>query len=354
MSTTNPAEELASQISSLQSQVSTLEEKTRLTNSRDAVEDLQTTINSLPSQMSGFRSRGYAFGKDFETRAANFITQWTQIAPNVTSQIDQQSARLQSALAPLRNQTSQLASVSSNFSQAQGLSNQLRPQVDSLESQVSAAEDQIRGMYDSLQNQVSEFSAQLKDIDWMLAQLAEASFQLLATEAGVMAVKAVWVKGGKEQKEDPDGVLYLTDQRLIFEEKEEVAKEKVLFIATKKEKVQKLLFETPVALVESVNTSKQGLLKNEDHIELRFASGAPVITAHFHIWQPCEEWQALINRAKTKDFENDRAVAVDASAAAKVKSAPSQCPNCGGNISQVILRGQDNIKCEFCGFVIRL
>ncbi len=354
MPTTNPAEEIASEASSLQSRIGSLEQSTRLANVRDAIEDMQTDINGFAQQITDLRTRSYVFGKDLEASAVNFGSQWTQLAPNVTMQIEQQSARLQSALVPLRSRTSQLAAVSSNIPQAQSLLGQLKPQVDSLESQVSAAENQIRGMYDSFQDKVSEFRDQLKKIDWMLAQLAEASFQLLATEAGILAVKAVWVKGGKEQKDDPDGVLYLTDQRLIFEEKEEVAKEKVLFIATKKEKVQKLLLEAPVATVKSVTTSKQGMLKNEDHIEVRFGSGAPVQFAHFHIWQPCGEWQALINRAKSKDFDNDRAIAVDAAAAAKVKSAPSQCPNCGGNISQVILRGQDSIKCEFCGFVIRL
>jgi ribosomal protein S27E len=45
---------------------------------------------------------------------------------------------------------------------------------------------------------------------------------------------------------------------------------------------------------------------------------------------------------------------VDQAAAEKVKAAPSQCPSCGGNINTVILRGMDSIKCEYCGFVIRL
>ena len=41
-----------------------------------------------------------------------------------------------------------------------------------------------------------------------------------------MGVKAVWTKDGKEDKSDPEGTLYLTDQRLLFEQKEEVATKK--------------------------------------------------------------------------------------------------------------------------------
>jgi hypothetical protein len=35
-------------------------------------------------------------------------------------------------------------------------------------------------------------------------------------------------------------------------------------------------------------------------------------------------------------------------------SAPTKCPNCGGTITQAVVRGQSEIKCEFCGSVIRL
>ncbi|MFO8037629.1 MAG: hypothetical protein R6U57_13480, partial [Anaerolineales bacterium] len=63
-------------------------------------------------------------------------------------------------------------------------------------------------------------------LDWMLTELSEVSFELLATESGIMAVKAVWAKSGKQRKEDPKGVLYLTDQRLLFEQKEKVTTKK--------------------------------------------------------------------------------------------------------------------------------
>jgi len=353
MTTPNPSEQLASDLSALQSRIDSLQKGVRLTNTRDAVEDLQTTVNNLSQRVTDLRTRGYVFGKDMESRSAGFVSQWGSINPSITAAINQQAANLELALRPLEAQVTQLT-AQINSPATRSLAEKLQNDVSTLENNVSAAEQEIRGMYDAFSNEVHALTAQIEKADWTLKQLAEASFQLIATEAGVMAVKAVWVKAGKEQKGDPEGVLYLTDQRLIFEQKEEVATKKVLFIATEKEKVQKLDLETPVALIESVTTSKQGLMKNEDHIELRFASGAPVVTAHFHIWQPCEEWQALINRAKSRDFDNDRAVAVDAAAIAKTKAAPSQCPSCGGIINQVILRGQDSIKCEFCGFVIRL
>lgn len=353
MSTTpNPKEEIASQIASLRSQLSSLEQNVRLTKIRDEVEDLQTDVGGLAQKIAGLRSRGYVFGKDFEAQAAQFAKQWAQMSANVLTQINQQANRLQTALTPLSTRSAPLTGA--NPAQARTLLNQLKPQAEALESQVNAAEGQLRGMYDSFDSQVGRLVDQVEKVDWMLTQLAEAAFPLLATEAGVMAVKAVLVRDGKEDKEDPDGVLFLTDQRLLFEQKEEVATKKILFITTESQKVQKLLFEAPVALVERVEAIRKGLFKNEDNLEVRFAPGTPTPKIYVHIWQNCDEWKALINRVKSKDIEKERAVAVDAAAEARVKSAPSQCPSCGGNITQIVLRGQDNIKCEYCGFVIRL
>ena len=168
-------------------------------------------------------------------------------------------------------------------------------------------------------------------------------------------MKAVWCKGGKEQKGDPEGVLYLTDQRLIFEQKEEIATKKVLFVVTEKQKVQGLQLEAPVALVEKVDASKQGMLKNEDHIEIRFLSGAPVQTGPFpHLegrdclagtHQPGQDARTSTRAVRWRSTR----LPLD-----KVKAAPAQCPSCGSTITTVVLRGMDTIKCEYCGLVIRL
>lgn len=353
-STPNPAQQIASEISSLQTKVGWLQESVRLSKARDAVEDVQTNIHGMAQRIAGLRSKGYVFEKDLETQAQSFVGAWALLCPNVQTQINIQSTNLMNSLRPVEMQMPQLSAMASNPGVARGMLASLQAAVSQIEDQVSAAERTIGGMYDKFNNQVYAVTRHLDEIDSMLTQLAEASFKLLPTECGLAAVKAVWCRAGKEQKDDPQGVLFLTDQRILFEQKEEIATRKVLFVVTEKKKVQNLLLESPVALVEKVDPSKQGLMKNEDHIEVRFASGAPAQMAHFHIWQEGAAWQGLINRAKTKDFEQGRAVAVDQAAVDKVKAAPSQCPSCGGNNSQVVLRGMDTLTCEYCGFVIRL
>ena len=354
MATPNPAQQIASDISSLQSKVSELQGSVRLAKVRDTIEDLQTSLNNLAQRIATLRTRGYVFEKDMENQAQAFVESWALLYPNLQSQINLQSTTLVNSLRPIEMQMPQLAAAASNPAMARGLLTSMQSAVNMLDDKVSATENTIAGMYDQFNNQVYQFTKHLNEIEFLVAQLAEATFQLLPTEGGIAAIKAVWCKTGKEQKDDPEGILYLTDQRMLFEQKEEIVTKKVLFVATEKQKVQKLQLECPIAMVDKVDLSKQGLMKNEDHIEIRFASGAPVEVAHFHIWQDNAIWQQLINRAKSKDFDKSRAVAIDQAAVDKVKAAPSQCPSCGGNISQVVMRGMDSITCEYCGFVIRL
>ena len=354
MTTPSPAQQIASDISALQTKIGWLQESVRLTKTRDTIEDVQTNVNGMAQRLVSLRTQGYVFERDLENQAQSLVSSWALLYPNVQSQINMQSSILMNSLRPIEMQMPQLSSMASNPGMARGMLSNLQSAVSQLESQVTAAERTIDGMYDQFNNQVYDATKHLDDIEYLLTQLAEASFKLLPTEAGIAAVKAVWCKTGKEQNDDPEGVLYLTDQRILFEQKQEIATKKVLFVVTEKKKVQDVQLDTPVALVEKVDTSKQGMFNKDDHIAIHFASGAPVQMADFHIWQENTAWQALINRARTKDFDKDRAVAFDQAAADKVKAAPSQCPSCGGNITAVVLRGMDSLTCEYCGFVIRL
>jgi hypothetical protein len=354
MTTPSPAQEISEEISALQTRVNDLQGSVQLSGSREKVEQVQTNVNGMAQRIASLRTRGYIFEKDLEGQAQAFVSSWAQVYPNLQAQIGTQFALLENDLRPIELQMPQLAAMSGNPGAARELLVTLQSEVAQLESKTSAAEQLIDGMVNQFTPQFDAAARHLDDIEFLLVQLSEASFQLLPTEAGIAAVKAVWCKTGREQKGDPAGVLYLTDQRLIFEQKEEIAIRKVLFVVTEKQKVQGLQLEAPVALVDKLETSKQGLLKNENHLEIHFAGGSSVQAAHFHIWQENTLWQALINRAKARDFDQGRAVALDQAALDKVKAAPAQCPSCGGNITTVVLRGMDSLKCEYCGFVIRL
>ena len=355
MAEETPQQKMNRRLNSLHSELEQLQSSARLSNVRDNVEDMDTLINGLPPRIQDLRQRGYVFGKGMESKASGLVVQWKPIQEKALKEVQHQVPRLELDLRPLESQVAQVQARESIPAAIESTVTRLESELGSFKDRVNAIENNVRGMYDSFSRDLNEFKAGLDRVGWMLQQFAEATFQLLPVEGAVMAVKAAYSKDAKMSKDDPEGVLYLTDQRLFFEQKQEVATKKLLFITTEKVKVQKLLLEVPVALVDRAVASKKGLFGHEDHLELSFKPGAPVVSAWFHLdGQDCNWWQGLLGQARNGEFDADRAVAVDPQQGRKAKSAPGKCPSCGAPVTQVVLRGMDSIKCEFCQFVMRL
>ncbi len=354
MADQSPAEKLKSELQDLGSSLRDLQSTARLSDLRDRVEDLGGKVNGLDQRIADLRNKGYAFEKDLEGQAADFVKGWADIAPNLEKEISREAAVLKRSLIPLESQLADLTGARVVPTALLPKAEKLKTEIENLEGRVEAIEENIRGAYDQFQSDVNRLEIHLGKLEWMQTELSEASFQLLAAESGIMAVKAVWAKEGKQTKSDPEGVLYLTDQRILFEQKEKVATKKVLFVATEKELVQETLWEVPVVLVEEARSRKEGFLNKDDYLDLTFESRAPMDVAHLHIWQPGDDWVALVNRARAGDFDQGRAIPIDEGLLERVNNAPTKCPSCGGAINQPILRGMETLICEYCGDVIRI
>lgn len=355
MTDQTPQEQMKSKIDSLRSTLNDLQSEVRFNTELNQVAQLDTQVNGLDDRVQALRVKGYVFNNALEKQAAEFSKRWQSMSASVKKQIGTQAPALTMELTLI---TTVMGQVEMNaFNPAMGLpmADQFERNLKSFEEKVEAAQRSIRSGYEQFQREIGEIDRQIDRIEWTLKQLDEGCVKLLATEGCIMAVKARFARDERMAKDDPQGVLFLTDQRLIFEQNEEVATKKVLFITTEKKKVQQVLLEAPIGLVETMEATKKGLFKNEDHLSITFRSGAPVHGAWFHLdGQDCAEWKSMINRACSGGYVADRAVGVDQAAAEKVRQAPSKCPNCGAPVTQQVLRGMDTLTCEYCQFVMRL
>jgi hypothetical protein len=354
MTDQSPAEQLAAEIRSMQSSVDALQSDVRLSDIRDEVGDLEATVGGLAQGLRDLRARGYLFEKDLEEQAANLSQRWATMNLGIQQQINQQAPWLQMEWHSVENLMVQLRANEGNITVAQPLLAQTRAAVDTFKGKVDGARRSIRGMYERFQQEVNAFAKHQQDLQWLFAQLAEATFQLLVGEGAVRCVKATWVQGTKEDRDDPQGILFLTDQRLLFEQKQEVATKRVLFITTQKQKVQKLLLTIPVADVENAVASKQGFLSHEDHLTITVTRQSSEQGAHFHLdGQDCNLWQGLVGRAKAHDLEQER-VASSPAESVPLPVIPEKCPGCGAAFTQPTTRGMTSIACPFCGRLVRL
>lgn len=347
-------EALKQRIPSLQSRLNGVRDKALLTWVKDNLEDVDAKLNELGVILVEVRAKGYAFGLDLEEKVQALRAQWPGVLTNAQKSIDQFAPNLLQTLQQAEGQFNHLSQNRGNFAVAYGAAEVLDTTLQNLEAAANAAERAIQATYDSTRNNIQQLRARLNGIQAMQRLFAEATFKLLAGEAAIAAVEAKWDKENTDQ--DPRGVLYLTDQRLLFEQKEDVATKKFLFVATEKQRVHQLLLQAPVARVRRVLASKKGLLGNEDHLDFDFEPGEVAVSkAHFHInGQDCNLWATHVNRAKAREFDQERVAPVDQAMLDKIANAPTQCPQCGSPFTQTILRGQTEIVCEACGSIQRL
>jgi len=217
---------------------------------------------------------------------------------------------------------------------------------------VKAAQSAVEAMYEALQQNVDQTRSQVEQIRWLLDQIDEASFPIYPAEDPVAACQAQYME---TKKDGPKGVLCLTDERLIFEQKEDIATKKVLFIATEKERVQQLIFSVPIVQVEEVKVSQKGFLGHKEMLELLFAPEADLSGATLRLHgADNEEWAGLIGRVKSGEIAKERTRPKEEAAVEAARAAPTKCPTCGATLTVEIVRGMREITCKYCGTVIRL
>ena len=295
---------IAASIAAISQSTTSLESRATLADAQADVNRLNELIGSLPDLLEDIRDRGYEFGRDLEQRINKIYSDWEAILPRVDDEIYRQSVNLSEGLAPMQDAVYRLsarradAGVESQVSSVEG-------QIRQLESRARSAEDVVESLYSSISTEAYALQSELNRIDAILDRFEEAAFELAEEESPVAAVKAKYDVDGKD---DPEGFLFLTDKRLIFEQKEEVVIKKVLFIPTEKELVQEVLVEVDEDDIESVKASKKGLGGHEDHLDLAFKQG-DVTQAHFHIdGQDADTWHGWLSDVMSGKIEEDTAV----------------------------------------------
>jgi predicted nucleic acid-binding Zn-ribbon protein len=341
------SEETQAKLDRMQDQFRDLQSSTLLTSVQSEMAEVETALSLLPTEIAQLRTRGYVFRSFLENKASVLSGQWNEMKDRVANEVNQRTRDLErDANAAERALQQAVDGNASRMGRAESA-------VETLESKVYAARSAIQAMYEPLQQNVNQTHRQVEQIRWLLDQIDEASFELYPVEDPVAACKARYIE--REDK-GPEGVLYLTDERLIFERKEEVATKKVLFITTEKETVQEFIFDVSVGHIdESRASDKKKFLGRKEMLELLFAPEADLSGATLRLLDAeNEEWSALIGRVKSGEITKERTQPKDEVAEEAARSAPTRCPTCGATLSVEIVRGMNEITCEYCGSVIRL
>ena len=316
----------------------------------DQIEDLTNTVSGLDNQVHDLRSRGYIFEPAWEMQVSDLQSQWDERSHEAQTVLNRERRTLESTLRTVEDAVERAVR---NYS----LVDSADSRVDALERRAREARRRVEGSYDQTAKEISQLHAEISRARSLLELLDGASFRLYPDEHGYRASKAAWEPQGNEPIE---GLLFLTDSRLIFEQRQEVATKKFLFITTEKKMVQELLWHAPVGGVEvlEVEDQKRFMRRNRELLILRLegGDGPPEITVNLQE-DTNEEWRRLLQRARDGDLvvaekpETPGESLSGTSPAPEPAVIPTECPNCGAPLP-TFYQGMHQITCEYCGATV--
>lgn len=340
--------EVKATIDQLHTKFDRLESDAQLSSIYSAIGEIDSRLTELPFALENLRERGYVHAGELEDLLEALDDKWDEVRPRVDTALRAQVRRLDSEMDQTEKQLNRLRVT--NKSAVKGV----ETAVSGLERRIQGAETAVSGLYDGIDTELHKINYEFNQVKTMLDLLdGSPEIRMQEAEGPLLAVASEWQQDGDD---GPEGYLFLTDQRLLFEQREEVVTKKRFGIfKADSEMVQQLHIDVSVHDIESVQHKEEGGflgMGKDDIIEFVFAATAPLSRARFHLkGQDSEDWAAMIKRVQTGDIDQDRAdeYVDEMEAAAETAAAfPDKCPNCFADVPPQ-QRGVISLTCEFCG-----
>lgn len=326
----------------------------------DGLENMTGRISGMGNRMADLRARGYWFGRGWEDEVSALQGQWDAQRGQAVGILERERSVLHASSLEVDRLLDRAQSNAALFDTANN-------RLFDLERRTGEAERRVRGAYDQVQATMAVLEREMAGAEAVMEALETASFQLFPDEHGFAVCQAEWHARGTEPLE---GLLFLTDSRLIFEQRQKVVTKKFLFIATEKETIQELQWQAPVGGIEILEVEdKKAFMSTQEFLALRLEGGEGPPEVELRLKNAANEaWAKLLRQAKEGRFDVERfdanpleemqeqAVKADAAAEAgdqmESKNLPTRCPNCNGQLP-TIYKGMTEITCEYCGSVVR-
>ncbi len=318
-----------------------------------SVEDVTHNLDDLKQTLDELDTRGYQFSSGWAASTKMLEQRWQRQRREAMRLIDNERRAL-------KNSARGVERILSEASRNHNLIDEAEAHIDAVESSIQSAEQRIRGAFSKTSGEVTKIQRKVDHAHALLDNLADASFQLHPDEDGVNYCEAIWVS----DREEPEGLLFLTTNRLIFEQREKIAKKKVLFIAVKKELVQEKLWESPIGAVSELESQdKRAFLKRKELLTLRFHERTRETPGEITLQlkhMDNDAWVERIHRVQSgkidlarSDREAPQPNGEGAETIEEDREIPTICPNCSAPLPPAF-KGMQQLACDYCGTVVNL
>lgn len=329
-----PKDDYSAKLSSIKSELNSLSFRTR--NMPESVNQLGGNINEISTRIQNIRKNRYHSQKNLEQMSTELEKNWNSQLPNIQSYSLEQSNLL------LQRQNN----LDARIDRTETLDELIRfgNQLSDISRDFTAIEGSLRGQLDDFQSRYQQIDDDLRTAELTASNLANTSIGWKNNEHPVLAVKV------KDLTNDVDGVLTLTNLRILFEDvKEEVIRKNLLF-ATEKKTIREVTLNQPIGSIEEIEKGRVGFFKGAglffkfkpktglDELKIDTSGNEDDDIIHFYNFIISGEAEEELEPVKKETEDN----------------IPVVCPNCSAPYREEILRGQTSVKCIYCGSVIKL
>jgi hypothetical protein len=322
------------------------EDLVRLNDLSKSIVNVADDIRKYPLDIQTIREKGYVFRKYLENMAQVLDTHWNERKATVERAIATEQRRLHQELTGVKSDIELARQVESVPSKLAHVLPGLEQRIAEFEKTVEAAQRNVQNQFDTVRRDSEALKQQIREINQFIKILNEASFKLLMGESLYMVSSAEWVQ---DKKNTPNGYLYLTDHRLIFEQDEKVGKTLGLFGG---KQVKEIRWEVNLNQVDSLEFENKGFFGGKDMVYLNLKDGTRH-TVEVKGSANNKFWIKQIERMIAGETNDERAIQPEPELIEALKNAPTACHVCGATLPMLVAN-QRQIECEYCGSVIRI
>ncbi|MEQ8168431.1 MAG: hypothetical protein ABRQ38_06010 [Candidatus Eremiobacterota bacterium] len=371
-------DQLSRKISDLASQASHIQSETMRELSQD-ISSINTNLDSLAVKFRNLRSKGYVYGAVSERQLQDFKERWTERKRNVEEQLNSISRELRYKYDDVEREIRDLRDLfESDYRDAESRYSYVEQTVNNFKRYVEAEEDRIEALYKDIEQGIEKIKKELDEIEWAFNELAKSSVKLHQGEELIFACKGQHLEDRKKQ--GPKGTIFLTSNRFLFEQNEDIVVSRTLIFFTKKEHVQKIVIDKPIGALGSIKDTEQGWLFKAELLDVSFRDQAGDML--FKLDKDSTMIKELIRRIVEGHIDTER-IGSGSTGAGAVKEtvtpvAPAvptnnqiaesqppvqqverlapreiRCPGCGAVYDKPLLKGMTSDECPYCSTTIR-
>jgi hypothetical protein len=286
-------------IDALRQEYDRLRRNTNLTRVADMMWRLSREVGRFIERIDALQHNGYIFTKTLAAKARELCDRWrdtedefNRVMRDVRYDIGRDVDRVDDTI---RDAERSLDARNIRYAE---------DELQYAKRRVQDAERRLERIYDRDQRDILALDGRLDALEWTLQQRNAARFNFDPGESLIIAAPAEWIESASEHRE-MDGILYLTDKRILFEQKERTGA--FLGIFGGKDQ-QALRWAVRLDNIQDVRAEDRGIFGANDMLYLRLSPGSDrdELTVEIKRSADNQEWAAFIRHVQSGDYETER------------------------------------------------